>query len=132
MRYVPCERRSDSRYCGIDLRQDCPGVFEHRLSSRQETYAAGRSFEERYAQFLLEIADLTSKRRLRDVQARGSSRQVTLFGDGHEVFELRKTHGSRLPWFAPDAKPHARHIEMQTRRTVDIEEHSVADEQTTT
>lgn len=91
----------------VDLCQNRARVSEHRLSGGQQTNPSRRPFEKRYAQFLLEVANLSRERRLRDVQTSCCARQISFFSDGDEILELRKAHAASLPCFRRAAKPFA-------------------------
>ncbi len=49
-------------------------------------------FEEPEPHLLLQVADLTAQRRLRDVCASGGAAEVELLGDGREVAEVTQFH----------------------------------------
>ena len=48
--------------------------------------------EQRNAQFIFEIANLSAQRRLRNVKARGGAGHVLFFSDGDEVSQVAEFH----------------------------------------
>ena len=55
-----------------------------------ERHAPLRPREQESAEFSLELLDLLTQRRLRDVESRRSAPEMQLLGDGDEVAEMAK------------------------------------------
>jgi len=63
---------------------------------RGERHTARDALEQRRADLALEVADLTGKRRLCDMEPRRRSAEVELFGDGDEVPEMAEFHTRKV------------------------------------
>jgi hypothetical protein len=68
-------------------------VIEEGAPGWQQIHSAGRAHEERRADFVFERSDLPADRRLRDSQAARGAPDVSFFGYGYEVLDLREAHG---------------------------------------
>lgn len=82
---------------------------EKPFARREQLHAARGAFEERLTEFVLELADLPGKRRLRQVQTFGRTAHVLLFRDDDERLNLGQAHGATIPkrYWIPE--PPARH-----------------------
>ena len=65
---------------------------KERFARGEQPHPARRALEERRAELVLERADLTAERRLRHVHASSGAPDVSLFGDGDEILNLREAH----------------------------------------
>src|SRR3546814_5604719 len=54
---------------------------------------ARRAFDQRHAQFLLQLADLGGERGLADEARRRGAAEVQVLGEGDEVLEVTQVHG---------------------------------------
>jgi hypothetical protein len=77
--------------------QNVTRARQQAMTGRQELDPTGGSTKERNAELVLETADLTAQRRLRDVEAARGSPDVSLFGDRHEIAQLVQAHPASLP-----------------------------------
>jgi hypothetical protein len=62
-------------------------LVEQRSARGGELDPSARAHEQRRTEGVLELADLTAQRRLRDVQARGGAAEMEFLSDGQEVAE---------------------------------------------
>ena len=69
-------------------------MAEQRLALGTQAHADARALEQLDAELVLEVANASRQRRLRDVQARGRTTDVAFFRDGDERFELQQRHGA--------------------------------------
>src|SRR6266540_1931573 len=76
----------------LRLGQRQPRFDEEGPTGVRQRDSAIRPMEETDAELALEVADLLTERRLRDVQALRGSTEMQLFGDRHEVPEVTKLH----------------------------------------
>ena len=98
-------------------------MAEERLSRWEQLHSARGAQEERGAELVLEGADLTAHRRLRDVEALRRAAYVALFGNGDEVTDLSEAHALSVPRRSSGGK-------RPERRPSDCEIESVLDTRT--
>src|SRR5438094_6886271 len=83
---------SDSPTCGehrtLDLREDLPCMFEKQSTSARQPHPSLGAFEQLDVDLFLELFDLVTERRLRDVEALRGPPEIQLFSDGNEVSEM--------------------------------------------
>ena len=86
----PLARRRSSSACSISAR--APGSSAAPVGGQRDRAAV--AFEEAHLQVAFERLDLLRERRARDVQTFGGAAEVQFLGDGDEVAQLAKLHGS--------------------------------------
>lgn len=81
-----------------------PGGVESGMGTRQqgstgigEQHAFGGAFQQRRAEFSLEVLDCGGDRGLDDVQPCRGTGEVRFLGDGDEVLELAQFHPPSIP-----------------------------------
>jgi hypothetical protein len=80
----------------IDGGEDGTSVVEEALARREQRHSARRPDEKCGPELVLQRADLSAERRLRDVEALRGAANVPFLGDGHEVTDLREAHGRSM------------------------------------
>jgi hypothetical protein len=58
----------------------------------REHHLARRTFDERNAEFFLQLADLRGQRRLADEAGFGRAAEVLVVGEGHQVTQVAEVH----------------------------------------
>ncbi len=89
----------------IDRGQDLARVREEDLARWEELHPTRGSGEERSSDLVLECADLTRYRGLRDAKAARTTTDVAFFGDGDEITDLGEAHVAIVPARPPGRKP---------------------------
>jgi hypothetical protein len=83
---------SDSPACGehrtLDVREDLPCMFEKQSASARQPHPPLGAFEQLNVDLFLELFDLLTERRLRDVEALRGPPEIQLFSDGNEVSQM--------------------------------------------
>src|SRR5204862_5195150 len=83
---------SDSPACGehrtLDVREDLPCMFEKQSASARRPHPPLGAFEQLNVDLFLELFDLLTERRLRDVEALRGRPEIQLFSDGNEVSQM--------------------------------------------
>ena len=72
--------------------KDVAGLGESHLTRGGKTESLGLSNKKRYIPLVFEISDLSRDRGLRNVQARGGSADVGLFGSHDEITQVSQFH----------------------------------------
>jgi hypothetical protein len=75
------------------LHDEFSGLLEKRAARFGQFHAALVAHKEGDAEILFQLTDLTTQRRLRDVQLLSSLREVEVFRDGDEVSNVTQFHG---------------------------------------
>lgn len=71
-------------------------MVQEALARREQGHPARRPGEKCRPELVLQRADLSAERRLRDVEALRGAANVPFLGDGHEVTDLREAHGRSM------------------------------------
>jgi hypothetical protein len=87
-------RALGSALCARSLRERESCLGEKRAAGSGEGNASRHTLEQRRPELALEVADLPTQWRLRDVQPLGGAAEVQFFGDGDEVAEVAELHRS--------------------------------------
>ena len=77
----------------VQIRQHLPCTLDDVAPHRGQHDLARRTFEQRHAQLLLQLADLGGEGRLADEAGGGGAAEVAVLGQGYQVFEVAKIHG---------------------------------------
>ena len=85
-------------------------MVEETLAGRQQRHPARRTGKEGGPELVLERADLSTERRLREVEALRRAADVPFLGDGDEVADLREAH-ARSMGRSPRGRKKRRQIE---------------------
>ena len=99
----------------VDGREDGAGVVEETLARREKRHPAGRPGEEGGPELVLQRADLSAERRLRDAEALRGTTDVPFLRNGNEVADLREAHGRSMGRAACDRKSR-----RQIERVLDV------------
>jgi len=68
-------------------------MVEERPARIGQPNRLGRAFEQGKSNFVFQIADLSAKRRLRDMQLQRCARDVFHLGHRHEIAQVPQFHG---------------------------------------
>ena len=82
----------DPRDRRIGMLEDVARFGEKRFTRFSDAHAIGAALEQADAQLPLQIANLATEWRLRDVQTRGRSRDVLFFSDSDEITKMPQLH----------------------------------------
>lgn len=85
--------------CGVE---SGVGARQQGSTGIGEQHALGGAFQQRRAEFSLEVLDRGGDRGLDDVQPCGGTGEVRFLGDGDEVLELAQFHPPSIPQRAPE------------------------------
>jgi hypothetical protein len=78
----------------VDLTQDSIGFVNDSPARVRKSDLLLVSVEKLYSEFLLQLADLLTQRRLADVEAYGGAAEVQFFSYRHEVTQMPEVHDS--------------------------------------
>src|SRR5262245_19849055 len=89
---LTASRTARQRHGPVDLPEKAPDLVEKDGAGCRERHPAPVALEEAQSELVLQITDLTTERRLGDVDARGGAAEVKLLSDGDEIAEVPKIH----------------------------------------
>src|SRR3546814_8917575 len=94
----------------LDIGNDAPRARGDVAPGRGQHHLARRAFDQRHAQFLLQLADLGGERGLADEARRRGAAEVQVLGEGDEVLEVTQVHG-----FPPRSEEHTSELQSLMR-----------------
>jgi hypothetical protein len=72
------------------------GLCQVLVTGRRESDAAFTPVQKRHAEFVFQVSNLSTERRLGQMQARRSAREIPFFGYGHEVAHVAQFHSRTI------------------------------------
>jgi hypothetical protein len=85
-------RPTRGEYRTLDLRENLPRMLEKQSTTAGQPHPPFGAFEQLNLDLFLQLFDLLTERRLRDVEPLCGSRETQLFSDGNEVPQVTQLH----------------------------------------
>src|SRR6516162_598813 len=87
------DRPTRGEHCTVKLGENLPRIFEKKSPSARQPHPPFVAIEQPNLNFLLQLFDLVTERRLRDVEALRGTTKIKLFSDRDEIPQMTRLHG---------------------------------------